>query len=98
MQQSRPFIPAGWPRSTAVFVFAVLSGAAGVGIIFLGEQYGAASVSLLGFAVGATSFVVGLFAWIHVMWHIALKGLGRKDNVDPLAQGQDVKRRDSGAI
>jgi len=98
MQQFEPFIPAGWPRSSAVFVYAVLTGAAGVGTIFLGENYGAHSVSLLGFAVSATSLLVGFLAWLHVMWHIILRALGRKHSTHPLAHGQDANRRDGGAI
>jgi len=93
MQQSRSFIPAGWPRSVAVFVFAVLSGIACVGVIFLGEAYDAALVSLLGFVLAGTSFVVGAAAWIHVMWHIILRGFLRKSNPGLLAQGDEVKRQ-----
>src|SRR5258708_7492963 len=98
MQQFEPFIPAGWPRSSAVFVYAVLTGAAGVGTIFLGENYGAHSVSLLGFAVSATSLLVGFLAWLHVMWHIILRALGRKHSTHPLAQAQDENGGGGGAI
>ena len=93
MQESRPFIPAGWPRSVAVFVFAVLSGIACVGIIFLGEEYGAAPISRFGFVLAAMSFVVGAAAWIHVMWHLILRGFLRKSKPGPLAEGHEVKRQ-----